>query len=414
MRLKVLAAALALVLAVSLAACSDDGDDGSAGDTTSTAADTTTTAGGDGSDDTSDGGGPATGIVASDDERAEEITQIVEDSVAELGLQSVVFGVWVGDEEIVRGAVDAPDSSIPPTAVDALVRVGQPMEAMLGTVLLKLDEEGVVDMDAPVDEYLPDLVNADQITPRMLANSTSGTPDYVRNEPFVDRANADPFAAFPYEELLGFAQQTPPLFEPGTSWSYSHTDMASLVEVLTQASGLDLGELMATYIFEPLGMDDSAAYQDATIGTPAFRAFTNGRGFFEESTTWDPSWGLNGGMNASVADLGRWLRALNAGELLTPEDAALSLDPDPDGITDRPDGSYFAFGSLVADNWVLGNPSLNGYMGFTAQHRDPSVTIVVWSTAGPTYTTDDNASVPIAARISEVVSPDDPITPPGG
>lgn len=410
MRRTLLTSGLALLLLVTLAGCSDDEGDGSAATTTSAAPATTSTDVGEGA---GDGEAPATGVLGSDDERADEIVQIVEDSVAELGLQSVVFGVWVGDDEIVRGAVDSPDSPIPPTAVDALVRVGQPMEAMLGTVLLLLDEEGVVDMDAPVAPYLPDLVNADRITPRMLANSTSGTPDFVPNQAFEDRANANPFAPFPYEELLDFAQQDPPLFEPGTSWSYSHTDMASLVEVLTQASGMDLGELMATYVFEPLGMDDSAAYQDATIGTPAFRAFTNGRGVYEESTTWDPSWGLNGGMNASVADLGRWLRALNDGELLTPEDAELSLAPDPDGITDRPDGSYFAFGSLVAGNWIIGNPSLNGYMGFTAQHRDPSVTIVVWSTAGPTYTSNDNASLPIVAKISEVVSPDDPLKPPG-
>lgn len=410
MRLKLLAAGLSLVLVASLAGCSDDGDDGSASDTTSDAPGSTTTTTADGSAEE-----PATGVVASGDERADEIVQIVEDALPELALQSVVFGVWVGDEEIVRGAVDVPSPNVGPTAVDALVRVGQPMEAMLGTVLILLDEEGVVDMDEPVEQYLPDLVNADEITPRMLANSTSGTPDFVPNQAFEDRANANPFAPFTYEELLDFAQQDPPLFEPGTGWSYSHTDMASLVEVLTQASGMDLGELMATYVFEPLGMDDSAAYQDATIGTPAFRAFTNGRGVYEESTTWDPSWGLNGGMNASVADLGRWLRALNDGELLTPEDAELSLAPDPDGLTAvGSDGSYFAFGSLVAGNWVIGNPSLNGYQGFTAQHRDPSITIVVWSTAAPNNTGDSNASVDIAARISQVVSPDDPVVPPGG
>ncbi len=352
-----------------------------------------------------------TGIIASDDPRAAEIVDIVDKAVTDFGLQSVVFGVWVGDNEIVRGAVDAP-SIMEPTAVDALVRVGQPMEAMLGTVMLKLDEEGLLDKDAPVEKYLPQLVNADTITPEMLANSTSGTPDYVRNEQFAATVDANPFADYTYEELLGFAQQSPPLFEPGTSFAYSHTDMASLVEVLEAASGQTLEELLAERIFEPLGMEHSSAHDDAQIGRPAYRAFTSERGVYEESTTWNPAWGLNGGMNASVTDLGLWLRALNDGELLNAEDGKLALSPITAGLGPMTEEQYFAFGSVVADGWVYGNPSLNGYRGFTGQLRDPSVTIVVWSTAGPNSTDESNTSVTIGERISAVVS-DTPFVAPG-
>jgi D-alanyl-D-alanine carboxypeptidase len=109
------------------------------------------------------------------DPRAKQITDVVTKALPELQLQSVVFGVWDGKTKIAQGAIDAPTVQ-PPTAVDARVRVGQPMEAMLGTVLLQLAAEGKVDLDGPVEQYVPDLVNADRITPRMLANSTGGTP----------------------------------------------------------------------------------------------------------------------------------------------------------------------------------------------------------------------------------------------
>jgi D-alanyl-D-alanine carboxypeptidase len=383
-------AGLALVLLGSVAACTSASENDASSDSSTAAG-------------TSEAGGQATGIIASDDPRVAQIVDIVERAVPELGLQSVLFGVWVGDEEIVRGAVDAP-SIMEPTAVDALVRVGQPMEAMLATIMLQLDEEGVLDMDAPVEQYLPQLVNADVITPEMLANSTSGTPDYVPNATFVDAVYANPFAAYTYDQLLGFAQQDAPLFEPGTRFAYSHTDMASLVEVLEAASGQPLDELMAERIFEPLDMQHSSAHDDAEIGQPAYRAFTHERGVYEESTTWNPAWGLNGGMNASVGDLGRWLRALNDGELLNEEDAALILSPPADDPGGQAAGKYFTFGSVVSGDWVFGNPSLNGYRGFTAQLRDPSVTIVVWSTAGFTSTDESNSSATIGERISAVVS----------
>ncbi|KAA9110457.1 serine hydrolase domain-containing protein [Microbacterium rhizomatis] len=343
------------------------------------------------------------GVIAGSDPRAAEITGIVEAAIPELALQSVVFGVWVGDDEIVRGAVDSPSAPLP-TATDALVRVGQPMEAMLGTILLQLGTEGVVDLDAPVSPYVPELVNADRITPRMLANTTGGTPDYVTNADFIARVHADPFAHYTFSELLGYAQQSPPLFAPGTGWAYSHTEMAALVQVLERASGQSLEDLMQSRIYGPLGMTRSSAHQDSEIGQPAMHAYTNQRGVYEDSTSWDPTWGFDGGMNAPVIDLGRWLRALNDGDLLTAADAETSLAPVSAGLGGMSAQRYFAYGSLVADGWIVGNPILNGYQGFTAQERNPSVTIVVWSAVAPANTETSNASQTIAQRIAAIVS----------
>jgi D-alanyl-D-alanine carboxypeptidase len=393
MKRVVTAVALTLLVAGSVAACASDdapGDPASADQPGSTAP------------LAAPDGEAAAGVITGSDPRAQQVVDIVEDAIGELELQSIVFGVWVGDEEVARGAVDAP-SAQPATAIDAKVRVGQPMEAMLGTVLLQMASEDLIGLDDPVEQYVPDLVNADRITPRMLANSTGGTPDYVTDEAFGERVQANPFAGYSFDELLGYAQQTPPLFEPGSDWAYSHTEMAVLVEVLEAASGQSLHDLMAERIFGPLDMDDSSAHQDNAITEPVFHAFTTSRGVFEDSTYWDPTWGFNGGMNASVADLGTWLRALNTGALLEDADAAAALAPPTPGLGGMTDERYFSYGSLVGGDWILGNPSLNGYMGFTAQQRDPSVTIVVWSTGGPAYTADDNASMTISQRIAEIV-----------
>lgn len=380
---------LSVLLAGSMVACSTDSGSSGAPSSSSTTVAAATEA--------------STGIIASGDPRADQVVALVEQAVSELEVQSVLFGVWVGDEELVRGAIDAP-SDLPATAIDARVRVGQPMEAMLSNVMLQLGAEGKLDLDAPVVAYVPDLVNADRITPRMLANGMAGTPDYVTDAAFGARQANNPFAGWTFGDLLGFAQQSPPVFEPGTSAAYSHTEWATLVEVLEGASGQSLDDLMADRIFGPLGMSASSAHQDSAIAEPAYRAYTNTRGVYEESTNWDPTWGLNGGMNASVADLGRWLHALNTGELLDAEDAEQSLAPAAVGLGPTTDQRYFAYGSLVTGDWVVGNPSLNGYMGFTALQRDPEVRIVVWSTAAQGNTGETNASQTISQRIAGVVS----------
>src|SRR6478735_6608654 len=123
---------MALAVGIGLVAgCTSSGDDTSSGTTVAMTS-------------VSQAPAPATGVLHGDDPRAEQIVDIVQKAMPELNLQSVMFGVWIGDEEIVRGAIDAP-SVQPLTPIDARVRVGQPMEAMLGTVMLQLGAEGKLD-----------------------------------------------------------------------------------------------------------------------------------------------------------------------------------------------------------------------------------------------------------------------------
>ncbi len=380
-----------------VAACSDGSEQGAA---------TSTTAG-----TAIDGSAPS--VIDNGDPRAEEIVALVRQAIPELELQSVVFGVWEGDEEIVRAAVDGP-GSMPPTSPDAIVRVGQPMEAMLGTVLLQLVDEGVLGLDDPVADYLPDLENGDMITPRMLANTTSGTPDFLNNADFLKDVYADPFAEWTGPELLAAAQESPPLFEPGTDWAYSHTDIMLLGEVLEAATGQTVSELLASRIFEPLGMTHSAGFTTNEIGSPTFHAYSNERGMYEETTFWNPTWALNSGnMNATVADVGRWSLALNRGELLDDESFELQMAANTAGLAGMTEQTYFSFGMLIVDDdWIVGNPSLQGYQGFTGQLRDPEVTIVVYSTGSVTNAGDGNASVTLGTRISELMAPDTPLVMP--
>ena len=248
----------------------------------------------------------------------------------------------------------------------------------------------------------------------MLANTTSGTPDFLNNDDFIDEVYANPFKEWTGPELLDAAQQLPPLFEPGTGWAYSHTDITLLGEVLEAATGQTVPELLAERIFEPLGMTHSAGFTTNEIGTPTFHAYSHERGVYEETTFWNPTWALSSGnLNSTVADIGRWSLALNRGELLDDDSFELQMAANTAGLASMTEQTYFTFGMVVVDdNWIIGNPSLQGYQGFTGQLRDPEVTIVVYSTGSVTHSGDGNASVTLGARISEVMAPDTPLVMP--
>src|SRR5690606_18841663 len=95
--------------------------------------------------------------------------------------------------------------------------------AYVSTLLLKYVDQGKVSLDDTIDEWLPGLPNADRVTLKMLANQTSGYPDYERDTDWVRAFEQNPFREWTYKERVKIAFSKPVLFEPGTNWSYSHT-----------------------------------------------------------------------------------------------------------------------------------------------------------------------------------------------
>ncbi|TLF70783.1 beta-lactamase family protein [Nocardia asteroides NBRC 15531] len=288
------------------------------------------------------------------------------------------------------------------------VRVGQPMEPMLSTVLWRLDGDGVVPIDAPIARWLPTFPRADKITPRMLADSTSGISDYVTDPEFLRIFGENPIREWTATQLMERANSRPPLFEPGTDFGYAHSDLVVLGEVLQIATGKPLGELIAEHILEPLGMKDSEVVLDPAIDPPYLHGYTNERKVFEDSTFWNPTAFLHSGnMNAPVADIGRWVRALATGERLTPDQFQQMMGPSTAGIGPFTEDKYFAFGVVHLDDWLYMNPAYGGYDGVAFHDNVTDTTIVVYTTHGPASPATNNA-IPLGTALATHLVPDRP------
>ncbi|WP_016882505.1 MULTISPECIES: serine hydrolase domain-containing protein [unclassified Rhodococcus (in: high G+C Gram-positive bacteria)] len=339
---------------------------------------------------------------------ADKIVDIVRDKLTELDLSGAVFGVWRGDEEIVAGAVGESPLGVPATR-DMQLRVGQPMEPMLSTVLLQLGEAGTLSLDEPIAKWVPDFPRADKITPRMLANSTTGISDYVTNPDFLKIFYANPIKGFTSQEIFDLANARPPLFEPGTSFAYAHSDLCLLGVVLEKAAGKPLGDLLKERIFTPLGMDASSVVLTPQISEPILHGYTNERGVFEDSTFWNPTAFLNSGnMNSTVAEVARWVRALGTGELLSDTAFTEMMADKTAGLGPLTADKYFAFGTVHLGSWLLMNPAFGGYNGIALYETESKTTIVVYATLGPTANANANNTVPIGKEIGALLFPDNP------
>ncbi|MER7824105.1 serine hydrolase domain-containing protein [Streptomyces sp. NPDC096097] len=370
-------------------------------------------------------GSAAASCVASPEPSGGEAKQILDIAKAaqkELDLNAVVLRVTRDGREIVTGALGESMTGVP-AAADMHFRAGSVAIVYMGIAMLQLVEEGKAELDDPISRWLPDAPHADKITLRMLGASTSGLRDYVPDPKFLAALYADPFRQWTPDELVGISAAHPLLYEPGTSWSYSHANFVLLGQALEKISGMPLAKVMERQITGPAGLDNTLNSFTPQIEEPVLHSFDAERGKYEESTYWNPSWTTAPGavLNTHICDLARSAEVVGRGELLSPQSFKVQLDPGTVGLGGNTPGCapkdcfrqlparHFGYGVIVQNGWTQSNPSFAGYAAIQAYLPSEHLAIAVSTTVGPKGP-ETNTAQTIAARIAAVLAPENSLT----
>ncbi|MFI1944543.1 serine hydrolase domain-containing protein [Streptomyces virginiae] len=365
-------------------------------------------------------GAPAASCVASPEPtggEAKQILDIAEAAQKELDLNAVLLRVTRDGREVVTVALGESMTGVPATA-DMHFRAGSVAIVYMGIAMLQLVEDGKADLDDPISRWLPDAPHADEITLRMLGASTSGLHDYVPDPKFLAALYADPFRQWTPDELVGISAAHPLLYEPGTSWSYSHANFVLLGQALEKISGMPLAEVMKRQITGPTGLDNTRNSFTPQIEEPVLHSFDAERGKYEESTYWNPSWTTAPGavLNTHICDLARSAEVVGTGELLSPQSFKVQLDPGTVGLGGNTPGCapkdcfrqlparHFGYGVIVQNDWIQSNPSFAGYAAIQAYLPSEHLAIAVSTTVGPKGP-ETNTAQTIAGRIAAVLTP---------
>jgi CubicO group peptidase (beta-lactamase class C family) len=191
-----------------------------------------------------------------------------------------------------------------------------------GVAIMKLVEDGKLSLDTPVTEIienLPDEWKAIRI--RNLLTHTSGLPELRDNPRFVKLPD-DRKKYLPREEGMRFVAEMPLKFKPGERFMY-HTSgynvLGIIIERLTKKS---FGAFLEERVFGPLKMTSTRLGDTETVikGRPS-TAYIRLNGELRNTFyTFGVSGGNPGsGLNSSVADLAKFLSALDTGKVLRQE-----------------------------------------------------------------------------------------------
>lgn len=218
-----------------------------------------------------------------------------------------------------------------PVPADARVRIASNTKMFTATVVLQLVAEGAVALDAPVERYLPGLLRGGgndgrRITVRQLLQHTSGLPDY--DALVAEQGGSLQAVAHAYvepQDLVDAALGERRLFKPGSRWEYSNTNYVVLGLLVQRVTGRPIGEQITRRVIDRAGLQDTywPRQGEQRLRGPHPRGYwSDAPGApYEDITRMDPSLGWAAGQLVSTtADLGRFMQALLAGELLAPRE----------------------------------------------------------------------------------------------
>ena len=241
------------------------------------------------------------------------------------------------------------------TTPDSLFQIGSITKVWTATVVMQLVDEGLLDLDAPVTDVLPELRLADsdvakQVTMRHLLTHTSG----IDGDVFTDTGRGDDCVEKYVAQLADVAQNHP----MGATWSYCNSGFALAGRVIERLTGGSWDKAVRDRLFGPLGLDHTVTLPEEAI---LYRAAVGHVSEDAEEPVRTPVWVLPRSMGpagiicSSVADVLGFARLHMTGGIA------------PDGTRLLSEASAAAMADLHADlpdKYTLGDSWGLGWIRF--------------------------------------------------
>ncbi|MBE9914921.1 beta-lactamase family protein [Paenibacillus donghaensis] len=234
---------------------------------------------------------------------------------------------------------------------DYRYRIGSLTKTFIATVVLQLAGENKLNLDDPVEKWVPGLVqgngyDGNKVTIRQLLNHTSGLNDYSMD--LFDGSGADILkriqVTYSPEELVKKGLKNDPLFEPGKGLMYTNTNYVLLGIIVEKVTGSTYAQQIEKRIIEPLKLNNTfcPGVNLVVPGANHSKAYLYHNNERFDVTDLNPSIaGASGEMISSGRDLSTFFSALFGGKLLKPEQMKQMFTTVKSGYDEVP---YFGLG----------------------------------------------------------------------
>src|SRR5690554_659435 len=228
-------------------------------------------------------------------------------------------GMWVG----ASGKADLHNNvDMKPCNIS---RVGSTVKMFTATTVLKLAEEGKLNLDDKISSYLSgDVIdrieNADKATIRQLLHHSSGIYNYIQNLNFQTASLNDFIKEWKPNDLLKYAYNQKAYFQPDEDVRYSNTGYIMLGMLIEKIEGKPFYKVFEDKIFIPLGLTMTKFAAEDHVPYGIVRGYIDMYSKLQvtESTYfsgWD-YYTADGGLISNPYDMSVFFQALMNGQIL--------------------------------------------------------------------------------------------------
>ncbi len=247
-----------------------------------------------------------------------------------------------------------------PITANSTFHIASTSKTFTAMAILKLWEEGKIELDKPVVSYLPGFPYSG-ITIRMLLNHRSGINNYayfmvdkqVQSYKVKGKKGKSitktrtiklPVVIKPglvnNQDILDFMVKYKPtlLFKPNSSFTYSNTNFSLLALIIEKIVGKDYPSFIKESIFTPLGMKNTFVFSKKDINNYQPSYYADNKPYLLEK--FDCIYG-DKNIYSTVRDLFLWDKALYQGSYIKHKTLQMAFEPNSN---DKPSINNYGLG----------------------------------------------------------------------
>lgn len=192
------------------------------------------------------------------------IDDYVRDQMRSARFPGMAVGIVKGDSVVYLHAFGRADPTGRPVTPRTPFLIGSITKSFTALAVLQLVERGKIDLDAPVQRYLPwfrvgDSAASSRITVRHLLTMTSGLPQVYETQVWTDTDDGA------LERTVRFLATKQLTGEPGRAFGYSNANYETLGLIGRTVSGESYEDYVKKEILGPLDMRDSFLSQTEAL-----------------------------------------------------------------------------------------------------------------------------------------------------
>jgi CubicO group peptidase (beta-lactamase class C family) len=263
-------------------------------------------------------------------------------------------------------------------------RIGSITKQFIASAIMKLQEDGKINVKDKLSKYFPDFPHGDEVTIHHLLTHTSGIHSFTSKDSFL----VDVLKPVTNEQELDYFKNDSFDFKPGERWQYNNSGYFLLGYIIEKITGDKYGNYLKKNFFDPLGMTNTGVHSPKLKLTNEALGYEKANNVYKRALDWNMDWaGGAGSLYSTTEDLYKWNEAVFNNKVLKPESMKAVFTPVVLNNDSLPPGVKYGYGWFL-DNYrglsTIGHSGgLHGFISQLMRVPDKNLTVILLTNVLP-------------------------------